>query len=54
MHSLLTGKLQCHYGKIMQRIAIYDLDKTITRQATFGFFLAYAVPRYRRQWKRGH
>lgn len=47
MHSLLTGKLQCHYGKIMQRIAIYDLDKTITRQATFGFFLAYAVPRYR-------
>jgi HAD superfamily phosphoserine phosphatase-like hydrolase len=47
MHSLLTGKLQCHYGKIMQRIAIYDLDKTITRRATFGPFLAYAVPRYR-------
>ena len=47
MHSLLTGKLQCHYGKIMQRIAIYDLDKTITRRATFGSFLAYAVPRYR-------
>ena len=47
MHSLLTGKLQCHYGKIMQRIAIYDLDKTITRRATFGPFLVYAVPRYR-------
>lgn len=31
----------------MQRIAIYDLDKTITRRATFGPFLAYAVPRYR-------
>lgn len=47
MHSQLTGKLQCHYGEIMQRIAIYDLDKTITRRATFGPFLAYAVPRYR-------
>lgn len=47
MHSLLTGKLQCHYGEIMQRIAIYDLDKTITRRATYGPFLAYAVPRYR-------
>ncbi len=47
MHSLLTGKLQCHYGKIMQHIAIYDLDKTITRRATFGPFLIYAVPRYR-------
>lgn len=31
----------------MQRIAFYDMDKTITRRATFGFFLAYAVPRYR-------
>lgn len=44
---MLTGKLQCHYGKIMQRIAIYDMDRTITRRATFGPFLAYAVPRYR-------
>jgi HAD superfamily phosphoserine phosphatase-like hydrolase len=31
----------------MQRIAIYDMDRTITRKATFGPFLAYAVPRYR-------
>lgn len=31
----------------MQRIAIYDMDRTITRLATFGPFLAYAVPRYR-------
>lgn len=31
----------------MQRIAIYDMDRTITRMATFGPFLAYAVPRYR-------
>jgi HAD superfamily phosphoserine phosphatase-like hydrolase len=31
----------------MQRIAIYDMDRTITRFATFGPFLAYAVPRYR-------
>jgi HAD superfamily phosphoserine phosphatase-like hydrolase len=47
LHSRLTGKLQCHYGEIMQRIAIYDMDRTITRLATFGPFLAYAVPRYR-------
>jgi HAD superfamily phosphoserine phosphatase-like hydrolase len=30
----------------MHRLAIYDMDKTITRAATFGPFLAYAVPRY--------
>jgi HAD superfamily phosphoserine phosphatase-like hydrolase len=29
----------------MKRFAIYDMDKTITRTATFGPFLAYAVPR---------
>jgi HAD superfamily hydrolase (TIGR01490 family) len=29
----------------MQRLAIYDMDKTITRHATFGPFLLYAVPR---------
>ncbi len=27
------------------RFAIYDMDKTITRAATFGPFLAFAVPR---------
>jgi HAD superfamily hydrolase (TIGR01490 family) len=31
----------------MHKIAIYDMDKTITRTATFGPFLAYAAPRYR-------
>lgn len=31
----------------MQRIAIYDMDRTITRRPTFIFFLAYAVLRYR-------
>lgn len=31
----------------MHRLAIYDMDKTITRRATFGPFLAYAAPRYR-------
>jgi HAD superfamily hydrolase (TIGR01490 family) len=31
----------------MMKLAIYDMDKTITRRATFGPFLAYAVPRYR-------
>ena len=42
MHSLPTGKRQCHYGKIMQPIATYDLDETIARRATFGPFLANA------------
>ncbi len=32
---------------MMQGISIYDMDKTITRKATFGPFLAYAAPRYR-------
>jgi HAD superfamily hydrolase (TIGR01490 family) len=31
----------------MHKLAIYDMDKTITRTATFGPFLAYAAPRYR-------
>ena len=30
----------------MQQLSIFDMDKTITRAATFGPFLAYAVPRY--------
>jgi HAD superfamily hydrolase (TIGR01490 family) len=30
----------------MHKISIYDMDKTITRKATFGPFLAYAVPRF--------
>lgn len=46
MDSRVTGKLQCHYGEIMHRIAIYDMDKTITRKSTFGPFLFYAVPRH--------
>lgn len=31
----------------MQQLSIFDMDKTITRAATFGPFLGYAVPRYR-------
>jgi HAD superfamily hydrolase (TIGR01490 family) len=31
----------------MHTISIYDMDKTITRKATFGPFLVYAAPRYR-------
>lgn len=31
----------------MQPLSIFDMDKTITRSATFGPFLGYAVPRYR-------
>lgn len=31
----------------MQQLSIFDMDKTITRSATFGPFLGYAVPRYR-------
>ena len=30
----------------MQPLSIFDMDKTITRAATFGPFLAYAVPRH--------
>ncbi len=30
----------------MQPLSIFDMDKTITRAATFGPFLIYAVPRY--------
>jgi HAD superfamily phosphoserine phosphatase-like hydrolase len=30
----------------MIKLAIYDMDKTITKKATFVPFLAYAVPRY--------
>ncbi len=30
----------------MIKLAIYDMDKTITRKATFLPFLVYAVPRY--------
>lgn len=46
MHSLHRGKLQSYYGKIMHRIALYDMDKTITRKSTFVPFLLYAVPRH--------
>lgn len=31
----------------MEQLSIFDMDKTITRAATFGPFLAYAVPRHR-------
>lgn len=31
----------------MTTLSIFDMDKTITRAATFGPFLAYAVPRYK-------
>lgn len=30
----------------MKPLSIFDMDKTITRAATFGPFLIYAVPRY--------
>ena len=30
----------------MTALSIFDMDKTITRAATFGPFLIYAVPRY--------
>ncbi len=31
----------------MHRIAIYDMDKTITRRATFGPFIAFVIKHYR-------
>ncbi len=46
MHYCLIGKPEHDYGGIMNKIAIYDMDKTITRKATFGPFLTYAVPRH--------
>ena len=30
----------------MQRIAFYDMDKTITRRATFGLFIIHVIRRY--------
>jgi HAD superfamily hydrolase (TIGR01490 family) len=41
--TLLNGKLQWHYGDKMKRIAIYDMDKTITRKATFGLFIVFVL-----------
>lgn len=31
----------------MQRIAIYDMDKTITRKATYGLFISHVIKAYR-------
>jgi HAD superfamily phosphoserine phosphatase-like hydrolase len=31
----------------MERIAIYDMDKTLTRRATFGPFIVFVLMRYR-------
>jgi phosphatidylglycerophosphatase C len=48
--SLLSGKLQYEYGRTMptqkHRLAIFDMDKTITRKATFGPFIAHLLRRY--------
>jgi HAD superfamily hydrolase (TIGR01490 family) len=46
--TLLNGKLQWHYGEKMNRIAIYDMDKTLTRKATFGPFILFVMKKYRR------
>ncbi len=46
MHSLLIGKLECDYGNLMQYFAIYDLDKTITRRATFPPFIWHVLKYY--------
>jgi HAD superfamily hydrolase (TIGR01490 family) len=45
--TLLNGKLQWHYGEKMNRIAIYDMDKTLTRKATFGPFIVFVLKNYR-------
>jgi HAD superfamily hydrolase (TIGR01490 family) len=34
----------------MQRLAIYDMDKTITRKATFGPFISHVI-RYHAPWR---
>jgi HAD superfamily hydrolase (TIGR01490 family) len=44
------GKLQPHYGNIMQHLAIYDMDKTITARATFVPLLRHVI-RYHFSWR---
>jgi HAD superfamily hydrolase (TIGR01490 family) len=52
MHSFLIGKLECAKGHAMHRLAIYDLDKTLTRKATFPPFILHVLRHYRplRAW----
>lgn len=50
VHSALTGKPQSRYSGQMQQIAIYDMDKTITRRATFMPFVVHVV-RHHRRWR---
>jgi len=44
------GKASQRYDAIVNRIAIYDLDKTITRRATYTPFLLHAALK-RQQWR---
>ena len=44
------GKQSSRYYSPMQRIAIYDMDRTITRAPTFGSFLLHAA-RKRHPWR---
>jgi HAD superfamily hydrolase (TIGR01490 family) len=43
------GKLHPNYGRNMLKLAIYDMDKTITRKASFGPLLAHVLKR--RPWR---
>ncbi len=47
MHSFLIGKPECAKVAAMHKLAIYDLDKTITRRATFPPFIWHVLRHYR-------
>jgi HAD superfamily hydrolase (TIGR01490 family) len=50
MYLCWIGKLHPNYGKMMQHLAIYDMDKTITARATFVPLLRHVI-RYHSGWR---
>jgi HAD superfamily phosphoserine phosphatase-like hydrolase len=50
MDSYAIGKSQYNYGGVMQLLSIFDMDKTITRGATFSKFLRHSLTRHNR-WR---
>ncbi len=38
------------WARIMQKLAIYDMDKTITQRATFGLFISHVI-RHHAPWR---
>jgi HAD superfamily hydrolase (TIGR01490 family) len=50
VHSALIGKLQCDYGEMMHLLSIFDMDKTLTRRATFFPFVWHVI-RHDAPWR---